>query len=222
VDCNSAIVGSIPTGASILKPLKSQKIFPSNPSCVYNPKCICYHPRFIYKTYNKKEESIPMAEITLVGWFHTILGILSIGTVIYTIAKYKIIKSTTRSGQIYLIATLITAISALTIFQNGGFNIAHLLAIATLLAVVVGWLAEKKRIVGGLSPYLQAASYSATFLFHMIPAITDGLRRLPVNDPVVTDVADPLLLGFYMAFAATYVVGVIAQAIWLRRSSASA
>jgi hypothetical protein len=39
---------------------------------------------------------------------------------------------------------------------------------------------------------------------------------------VVTDVADPLLLGFYMAFAATYVVGVIAQAIWLRRSSASA
>ncbi|EAS47669.1 hypothetical protein GB2207_02657 [gamma proteobacterium HTCC2207] len=163
-----------------------------------------------------------MAEITLVGWFHTILGILSIGTVIYTIAKYKIIKSTTRSGQIYLIATLITAISALTIFQNGGFNIAHLLAIATLLAVVVGWLAEKKRIVGGLSPYLQAASYSATFLFHMIPAITDGLRRLPVNDPVVTDVADPLLLGFYMAFAATYVVGVIAQAIWLRRSSANA
>ena len=163
-----------------------------------------------------------MAEITLVGWFHTILGILSIGTVIYTIAKYKIIKSTTRSGQIYLIATLITAISALTIFQNGGFNIAHLLAIATLLAVVVGWLAEKKRIVGGLSPYLQAASYSATFLFHMIPAITDGLRRLPVNDPVVTDVADPLLLGFYMSFAATYVVGVIAQAIWLRRSSANA
>ena len=76
-----------------------------------------------------------MAEITLVGWFHTILGILSIASVIYTIAKHKIIKSTTRSGQIYLIATLITAISALTIFQNGGFNIAHALAVATLLAV---------------------------------------------------------------------------------------
>jgi|GEM_PF-6342385 len=44
-----------------------------------------------------------MAEITLVGWLHTILGILSIGSVIYTIAKHKIIKSTTKSGQIYLI-----------------------------------------------------------------------------------------------------------------------
>jgi hypothetical protein len=163
-----------------------------------------------------------MAEITLVGWFHTILGILSIGSVIYTIAKHKIIKSTTKSGQLYLIATLITAISALTIFQNGGFNIAHALAIATLLAVIVGWLAEKKQIVGGLSPYLQAASYSATFLFHMIPAITDGLRRLPVNDPVVTEVTDPLLLQFYMAFALSYVVGVILQIIWLRRSKASA
>ena len=162
-----------------------------------------------------------MAEITLVGWLHTILGILSIGSVIYTIAKHKIIKSTTKSGQIYLIATLITAISALTIFQNGGFNIAHALAVATLLAVVVGWLAEKKRIVGGLSPYLQAASYSATFLFHMIPAITDGLRRLPVNDPVVTEIDDPLLLGFYMAFALTYLVGLLLQVIWLRRSNAS-
>ena len=162
-----------------------------------------------------------MAEITLVGWLHTILGILSIGSVIYTIAKHKVIKSTTKSGQIYLIATLITAISALTIFQNGGFNIAHALAVATLLAVLVGWLAEKKRIVGGLSPYLQAASYSATFLFHMIPAITDGLRRLPVNDPVVTEIDDPLLQGFYMAFALTYLVGLLLQAIWLRRSNAS-
>jgi hypothetical protein len=162
-----------------------------------------------------------MAEITLVGWLHTILGILSIGSVIYTIAKHKIIKSTTKSGQIYLIATLITAISALTIFQNGGFNIAHALAVATLLAVLVGWLAEQKRIVGGLSPYLQAASYSATFLCHMIPAITDGLRRLPVNDPVVTEIDDPLLQGFYMAFALTYLIGVIAQAIWLRRANAS-
>ena len=160
-----------------------------------------------------------MAEITLVGWFHTILGILSIGTVIYTIAKYKIIKSTTRSGQIYLIATLITAISALTIFQNGGFNIAHLLAIATLLAVVVGWLAEKKRIVGGLSPYLQAASYSATFLFHMIPAITDGLRRLPVDDPVITTLTDPLLMNFYAAFFLIYIVVLVMQMIWVRRNT---
>jgi len=56
-----------------------------------------------------------MAEITLVGWFHTILGILSIGTVIYTIAKHKIIKSTTRSGQVYLIATL----------SNGYFRTDH-------------------------------------------------------------------------------------------------
>lgn len=161
-----------------------------------------------------------MAEITLVGWFHTILGIVSIGAVIYTLARYRVIKSTTKSGQLYLIATLITAASALTIFQNGGFNIAHLLAIATLGAVVVGWLAEKKQIVGKLSPYLQAASYSATFLFHMIPAITDGLSRLPVGDPVVTDIEDPLLKGFYLAFLITYVVGLALQVLWLRKNKA--
>ena len=161
-----------------------------------------------------------MAEITLVGWFHTLLGIVSIGSGVYSIARYRVIKSTNRSGQIYLICTLITAASALTIFQNGGFNIAHLLAIATLGAVLIGWLAEKKQIVGKFSPYLQAASYSATFLFHMIPAITDGLRRLPVNDPVVTDIKDPLLQGFYLAFLLTYFIGLILQVWWLRKNSA--
>ena len=86
--------------------------------------------------------------------------------------------------------------------------------------MLIGWLAEKKRIVGKFSPYLQAASYSATFLFHMIPAITDGLRRLPVDDPVVTDIKDPLLQGFYLAFLLTYFIGLILQVWWLRKNSA--
>ena len=52
----------------------------------------------------------------------------------------------------------------------------------------------------------------------MIPAITDGLRRLPVGDPIVTKVEDPLLLNFYLAFLVTYLIGVTAQIIWLRKS----
>jgi len=55
-------------------------------------------------------------------------------------------------------------------------------------------------------------------LFHMIPAITDGLRRLPVDDPVITSFEDPLLGKFYLAFLIIYVVGVALQMLYLRKN----
>ncbi len=160
-----------------------------------------------------------MPEITALGWFHTILGILALISGLLSFAKYKLIAWSHRTGQIYLIATLVTALTALGIYNQGGFGVAHVLGIMTLGAVLVGSVAEKSRLFGGLSPFLQAVSYSATFLFHMIPAITDGLMRLPVNDPVVTSIEDPLLRGFYLAFLVAYLLGIILQCIYLRKTA---
>jgi hypothetical protein len=55
----------------------------------------------------------------------------------------------------------------------------------------------------------------------MIPAITDFLRRLPVGDPFIDTLEDPLLRQFHLAFFAIFVVGIIAQVLWLRKSSQS-
>lgn len=164
-----------------------------------------------------------MPEITLFGWFHTIMGIVAILSGVYSLAKFKVIRSDNTSGQVFLVCTLIAAASALGIYhQTGGFNIAHGLAVLTLLALGVGFALEKTNLLGGFSPYLQATSYTACFLFHMIPAITDGLRRLPPEDPVVKTVDDPLLLGFYLTFLIMYVVGLGLQLLWLRRQNQAA
>ena len=162
-----------------------------------------------------------MPEITPLGWFHTIIGILALGSGLITFFKYKLINSTARVSQIYLLATLIAAVTALGIYNQGGFGVAHILAVLTLLALLVGYLAERMNILGSLSPYLQAMSYSATYLFHMIPAITDGLMRLPPGDPIVTTIQSPLLQGFYLAFLMTYVLGFIWQVFYLRRQASS-
>jgi uncharacterized membrane protein len=162
-----------------------------------------------------------MPEISLFGWFHTIIAILALLTGVYSLAKFKIIALAQSTGKIYIVCTLIAAITALFIYRHDGFGAAHGLAVLTLLAVTVGVLAEKFRMVGKLSPYLQAASYSATFLFHMIPAITDGLMRLPVDAPIVTSIEDPLLKSFYLAFLITYVFGLFMQVLWLRKQSPS-
>ena len=159
-----------------------------------------------------------MPEITLFGWFHTIVGVLALLFGFYTLARYKVIGFSQPTGRAYLLLTLVAAASALGIYKHGGFGVAHGLAVLTILAVMVGATAEKTGIFGRMSRYLQAASYSATLLFHMIPAITDGLMRLPTEAPIVTTLEDPLLRGFYLSFLVAYVVGFALQIRWLRKS----
>jgi len=158
-------------------------------------------------------------EISLFGWFHTIVGILALISGFYTLAKFKVIRLAQATGKAYLVLTLIAAASALGIYKHGGFGAAHALAVLTILAVLVGAIAEKKRLFGGLSQYVQAFSYSATFLFHMIPAITDFLLRLPADAPFVTEFNDPLLQGFHLAFLVAFLIGFGLQVAWLRKKT---
>jgi hypothetical protein len=78
---------------------------------------------------------------------------------------------------------------------------------------------EKTKLFGAASKYFQALGYTSTLLFHMIPAITDFLRRLPIGDPFIDTLEDPLLSQFHLAFLLIYVVGLIAQVRWLSKSS---
>lgn len=161
-----------------------------------------------------------MPEITTIGWFHTVVGIVAIVSGATALIKYKEIKLGIRSGEIYLATTLITALTALTIFQHGGFGPAHGLAVLTLLALVTGVVADKTAVFGSMSRYVRAISYSATLLFHGIPAVTDGLMRLPVGDPVVSSIEDPLLRACYLALLAAFLVGITLQVLWIRKDSA--
>jgi len=162
-----------------------------------------------------------MPEMIPLGWFHTVMGIIALVSGAITLVKYKEISLQTRIGQIYLLTTLVTAITALAIFQRGEFGPAHALAVLTLLALAEGAVAEKTQIFGKLSRYLQALAYSATLLFHCIPAVTDGLLRLPVGDPVLTSIKDPVLKMCYLALLVVFVIGASLQMRWIHRQQSA-
>lgn len=160
-----------------------------------------------------------MPEMTVLGWFHTILGILAVLSGFYTLYKYKIITTEESSGRLYVVVTLLVAGSALGIYNQGGFGIAHVLAVLTLIALAGGYSMEKFKWFGSFSKYFQALGYTSTLLFHMIPAITDFLRRLPLGDPFIDSFEDPLLLNFHTAFLVIYLVGLVTQMVWLKRQA---
>lgn len=158
-----------------------------------------------------------MPEMTLLGWFHTIVGVGAVLSGFYTLFKYKVISLEEFTGKLYLFLTLIVAGSALGIYNQGGFGIAHILAVLTLTALLGGVIMEKAKLFGSFSKYFQALGYTSTFLFHMIPAITDFLRRLPVGDPFVDSFEDPLLVNFQLSLLLIYFIGIGAQMFWLKK-----
>lgn len=162
-----------------------------------------------------------MPEMIPLGWFHTVLGIISLVSGVVTLARYKEISWQTHSGRIYLAATLITAGTALGIFQRGEFGPGHALAVMTLLALVIGTVAATTTLFGRLSRFVRAVAYSATLLFHCIPAITDGLLRLPVGDPVLTSIDDPVLKMCYLGLFVIFLAGISLQLRWIYRQPTS-
>ena len=160
-----------------------------------------------------------MPAMTLLGWFHTIMGIAAILLAAAALYRHGLIRAADREGAAYLVITLIVAGSALGIYNQGGFGVAHYLAVLTLVAALGGFILERFHLFGRFSPYFQAIAYTATILFHMIPAITDFLRRLPVGDPFVDSFDSPLLQSFHLAFLVCYLLGVAVQIVKLRRSA---
>jgi len=160
-----------------------------------------------------------MPPMSPLGWFHTAMGALALICGIYTLYQNKEILLSNRSGLLYVFATLITAATALAIFQRGTFGPGHALAILTLGALALGTLAAKTAVFGKWSRHVQAIMYSATLLFHMIPAITDGLLRLPVGAPVLSSIESPVLKVCYAVFLALYLLGISAQIRRISRST---
>ena len=157
-------------------------------------------------------------DISFIGWIHTLIALVAIGSGAYSLKKYIIIETKNLSAKIFAFATIVAAITALLIYKRG-FGVGHLLAIVTLLAVIFGYINERGLFFGFLAPYLQTISYSALFLFHMVPGITEVLRRFPRDNPIVIDsnIDHPILISFYITFFISYLIIITNQIIWLKK-----
>ena len=160
-----------------------------------------------------------MPDITLLGWFHTVLGIASILLGFFSFFSFKLLSWNKIPSRIYLVLTFITAVSALGIYNQGGFGIAHVMGVLAVLAVLCGVYVERTRILVYLSTYFYTFCFTSTFLFHSLPAATDTLRRLPVGKPLADSLFDLIILYFHTAFVIIYFITLIYQFIWIKNNN---
>ena len=158
--------------------------------------------------------------ISLIGWFHTIVGIAGILTGIYLLVRYKFIDIWSGLGMFYIICTLLASSSSFFIFSaTGSFNDAHLLSLLTILAIIAAFILDRFNLFSLLTKYLKELALSITILFSMLPTTAEVLKRLPPNDPFVDSIYDPLIMNFYMSYVLIYAIFAIHQIFLINRGS---
>jgi len=161
-----------------------------------------------------------MLGLTSLGIIHTAIALVAVVTALIILAREHRILYATGAGRLYVHATVLTCLTSLGIFQHGGFGKPHVLAIITLITLGIAQAAIKTTWFGRRSVYVEMVAYSATVLFHFIPALTETGTRLPVGAPFFVNAEDPLLKMLTGALVLLFVVGATAQVLWLGRQRA--
>jgi uncharacterized membrane protein len=159
-----------------------------------------------------------MLGLTTLGFIHTLIGLVAVAVGFYILARTHEIGWRDALGKTYVVTTFLTAATGLGIYQHGGFGAPHVLSILTLIALVVGTVAATTRFYGRASRYVQAVAYSTTILFHLIPAFTETLTRVPREAPIASSPQAPIMQVIAAVLLVLYAIGLTLQIRWMRAS----
>ena len=157
-----------------------------------------------------------MLGLTQLGVIHTAISLIAVAAGLIAFFRDKEISPRNGVGKIYIIATILTCLTGFGIFQHGGFGKPHTLGIITLIVLAVAYVAGYTKLYGRLSPYIETVSYSATFLFHLIPGITETTTRLPLGAPLLPNADAPALQAAAAVMGVAFLIGAALQVRRLR------
>lgn len=146
--------------------------------------------------------------ISPLGWLHTLGSLPAIPLAAYMLAKHGRIVPETRAGRAYFWFMLL---GVLTVYPIAHQPISSIVATVTLVALLLGYGISRWPMAKRFGKYIETISLSISVFLLMVPTVSESLRRLPVGDPLVTDLKDPLLLSVQGALFLALIVGVPLQ-----------
>jgi uncharacterized membrane protein len=163
-----------------------------------------------------------MYGLTSLGIVHTAISLIAVAAGLIALVRDGRITGADALGKTYVWTTVLTCLTGFGIFQHGGFGKPHMLGILTLLVLAVAAVAARTSLFGRASRYVETVSYSATFLFHLIPAITETTTRLPLGAPLLPNADAPQLQTATACLGVLFLIGATLQVLKLRKTGAAA
>jgi len=155
-----------------------------------------------------------MFGISPIGWAHTLGSLPAIPLAIYMFFRYGRIVPRSVPGIAYFIFMMVGAV---TVFFVAHQAVSYVVGAITIFLLLAGYSIGHIQIIGRAGRYLETIILSVTVFLLMLPTVTEILRRVPNDHPLVTDLRSPLLLGSQASLLVILIVGLIAQIIYLRR-----
>src|SRR6266702_1578771 len=168
------------------------------------------------RTSAVSEKEIDMFGLTPLGVIHTAISLIAVAAGLIALVRDKKISPRNVLGKVYVITTVLVCLTGFGIFQHGGFGKPHALGIITLVVLGVAYVAGYTKLYGRASPYIETVSYSATFLFHLIPGITETTTRLPLGAPLLPNAEAPALQAATAVMGVAFLIGAALQVRRLR------
>ena len=163
-----------------------------------------------------------MLGLTPLGVIHTAMSLVAVGAGIVALVRDREISPRNSVGRLYVITTLITALSGFGIFEHGGFGKPHALGVLTLIVLAVAAIAGRSKFFGRASSYVETVGYSATFFFHLIPGVAESTTRLPPGAPLYDSIEAPEIQAITGVAFLLFLIGASLQVLRLRRRGAHA
>ncbi|NYT73360.1 hypothetical protein HZU72_13095 [Halomonas sp. QX-2] len=147
-------------------------------------------------------------DISPLGWLHTVGSLPAIPLAIYMLVKHGRVAPNTMAGRAYFWFMLL---GALTVYPIAHQSISSIVATITLGVVLLGYGIAKWPITKRFGKYVETVLLSISIFMLMVPTVSESLRRLPVGDPLVTNLDDPLLLGVQSVLLIALILGIPLQ-----------
>lgn len=148
--------------------------------------------------------------LTYLGVIHTLISLVAVAAALLAFVRHRHIDPASTLGKVYIWTTVLTCLTGFGIYQHGGFGKPHALGVLTLVVLALAWRIK--------SPKVAIVSYTLTFLFHMIPAVTETTTRLPLGAPLLPNAEAPELKAITGVLFLLFLIGVALQ---LRRLKAA-
>jgi len=157
-------------------------------------------------------------ELSGLGIFHTIIGIVAIAAAIISFIRFGKIDLRHLSGKIYFYTTAVTALTALGISKHGGFNPGHIFSIFIFILVVVAFWLSVKRNTSNKARIIENFLLSFSFFLSLVPTVNETFTRVPLGHPLAKNPTDPIIAQTLLVLLIAFMAGAIYQYIKQRNA----
>jgi len=149
--------------------------------------------------------------LSLLGIFHTIIGIVAIIAAIISLIKSAKIDLGKLTGKIYFYCTLIASLTALGLSSVKGFNPGHAFALFIVVLILVAYFLYVKKPGNNRSRLIENFLLTFSLFLSLIPTVNETFTRVPVAHPLANGPQDPIIAKTLLLLFVLFIAGSVLQ-----------